>query len=170
MTVFLFFANPISVAVTSMWVLALLHHRWNSTHATGFKWAHIYFVISQWLCSLVFLLVGLFICRNSPNWFIKGLVYYNNIQFIRLIVSDSLRPYGLQHARLPCPSPTPGACSNSCPLSRWRHPTISSSVDRFSCLQSFPASEFCPMSQFFASGGQKYQHQSFQWIFRTNFL
>ena len=61
----------------------------------------------------------------------------------------------LQHVRLPCPSPTPGACSNSCPLSWWCHPTISSSViPFFSCLQSFPASGSYPMSQFFTSGGQ----------------
>ena len=67
----------------------------------------------------------------------------------------TLRPSGLQHARLPCPSPTPRACSNSCPLSRWCHPTISSSVIPFSsCLQSFPAWGSFPMSQFFASGGQ----------------
>ena len=64
-------------------------------------------------------------------------------------------PHGLQHARLPCPSPTPGAYSNSCPLSRWCHPTISSSVVPFSsCPQSFPASGSFPMSQFFTSGGQ----------------
>ena len=70
-------------------------------------------------------------------------------------MSDSLWPHGLQLARLPCPSPTPGAYSNSCPLSWWCHPTISSSVIPFSfCLQSFPASGFFPMSQFFASGGQ----------------
>ena len=69
-------------------------------------------------------------------------------------MSDSLQPYGLQHARLPCPSPTPWACSNSCPLSRWCHPTISSSVLFSSCLQSFPASGSFAMSQFFASGGQ----------------
>ena len=63
--------------------------------------------------------------------------------------------HALQHARLPCPSPTPGACSNSCPLSQWCHPTISSSVIPFpSCLQSFPASGSFQMSQFFASGGQ----------------
>ena len=62
---------------------------------------------------------------------------------------------GLQHARLPCPSPNPGACSNSCPSSRWCHPTISSSVVPFSsCLQSFPASGSFPMSQFFTSGSQ----------------
>ena len=63
--------------------------------------------------------------------------------------------HGLQHARLPCPTLTPRAYSNSCPLSRWYHPTISSSVVPFSsCLQSFPASGSFPMSQFFASGGQ----------------
>ena len=70
-------------------------------------------------------------------------------------MSDSLWPHGLQHARLPCPSPTPGACSNSCPLNRWCHPTISSSVVPFSsCLQSFPASGSFPTSQFFESGSQ----------------
>ena len=70
-------------------------------------------------------------------------------------MSDSLWPQGLQHARSPCPSPTPEACSNSCPLSRWCHPTSSSSVvPFFSCLQSFPASGYLLMSQLFASGGQ----------------
>ena len=65
------------------------------------------------------------------------------IQFSRSVMSDSLWPHGLQHTRLPCPSPTPEACSNSCPLSRWCHPTISSSVIPFSsCLQSFAASGF----------------------------
>ena len=67
----------------------------------------------------------------------------------------TLWPHGLQHTRLPCPSPTLRACSNSCPLSQWFHPTISSSVITFSsCLQSFPASGSFPMSQLFASGGQ----------------
>ena len=70
-------------------------------------------------------------------------------------MSDSLSPHGLQHTRPPCPSPTPGACSNSCSSSWWCHPTISSSVIPFpSCLQSFPASGSLPMSQLFASGGQ----------------
>ena len=77
------------------------------------------------------------------------------IQFSCSVMSDSLRPHGMQHTRLPCPSPTPAACSNSCPLSQWCHPTISSSVIPFSsCLKSFPASGSFPMSQFFASGGQ----------------
>ena len=70
-------------------------------------------------------------------------------------MSNSLWPHRLQHARPPCPSPTPGAYSNSCPLSRWCHPTILSSVVPFSFhLQSFPASGSFPMSQFFTSGGQ----------------
>ena len=67
-----------------------------------------------------------------------------------------LRPHGLQHARLPCPSPTPRDCSNSCLLSRWCHPTISSSVGLFSCFQSFPTSGSGKMSQFFSSGGQSF--------------
>ena len=67
----------------------------------------------------------------------------------------TLQSHRLQHARLPCPSPTPGACSNSCELNQWWHPTISSSVIPFSsCLQSFPASGAFPMSQFFTSSGQ----------------
>ena len=70
-------------------------------------------------------------------------------------MSDSLWPHGLQHIRVPCSSPSPRVCSNSCPLSQWCHPTISSSViPFFSCPQSFPASESFPMSQFFAPGGQ----------------
>ena len=78
-----------------------------------------------------------------------------SVQFSRSVVSNSLRPHGLQHARLPCPSPTPRVYSNSCPLCQWCHPIISSSVVPFSsCLQSFPASGSFPMSQFFTSGGQ----------------
>ena len=70
-------------------------------------------------------------------------------------MSNSPRPHGLQHAGLPCPSPTPGACSDSCPSNRWCHPTISFSVILFfSCLQSFPASGSLQMSQLFASGSQ----------------
>ena len=75
--------------------------------------------------------------------------------FSHSVMSNSLRPPRLQHARLSCPSPTPGACSNWCSLSQWCHPTISSSVIPFSfCLQSFPASGSFQMSQFFASGCQ----------------
>ena len=69
---------------------------------------------------------------------------------------DSLWPHGLQHTSLPCPSTNHKACSNSCPLSWWWHPTISSSIVRFSsCLESFPASGSFPISRFFPSGGQR---------------
>ena len=77
------------------------------------------------------------------------------VQFSHSVVSDSLRPHEPQHARLPCPSPTPGVYLNPCPLSRWCHPTISSSVVPFSsCPRSFPASGSFQMSQLFPSGGQ----------------
>ena len=78
------------------------------------------------------------------------------VQFSHSVVSDSLWPHGLQHARPPCPSQTTWVYSNSCPLSWWCHLTISSSVVPFSsCPQSFPASGSFPVSQFFASGGQR---------------
>ena len=78
-----------------------------------------------------------------------------SVQFSHSAMSDFLWPHGLQHARIPCPSPSPRDCSNSCPLSQWCHPTISSSVIPFSSwIQSFPASEYFPMSQFFTEDGQ----------------
>ena len=81
--------------------------------------------------------------------------FLSSVQFSHSVMFYSLQPYGLQHARPPCPSPSPGACSNSCPLSQRCHPTISSSVvPFFSCLQSFPSSRSSPMSLFFISGGQ----------------
>ena len=81
-------------------------------------------------------------------------ISFSSVQFNRSVVSDSLRPHESQHARPPCPSPTPGVHLNSCPSSRWCHPTISSSVIPFSShLQSFPASGSFPRSQFFASCG-----------------
>ena len=80
---------------------------------------------------------------------------YASVQCSRSVVSASLQPHGLQHARLPCPPPTLRACSDSSPLTWWCHPTILSSVIPFSsCLQSFPESGSFPMSQFFTSGGQ----------------
>ena len=80
---------------------------------------------------------------------------HDSVQFSCSVVSNSLWPHGLQHARPPCPSTTPMIYSNSCPLSQWCHPTISSSVVPFSSrLQSFPASGSLQISQFFTSGGQ----------------
>ena len=85
-------------------------------------------------------------------------LYLYSVQFSLSVVPNSLRPHGLQHTRtgVSCPSPTPEACSDSCPSSQWCHPTMSSSVVPFSsCLQSFPASESFPISQSFISGGQR---------------
>ena len=80
---------------------------------------------------------------------------FSSLQFSRSVVSDSFRPHESQHARPPCPSPTPGVHPNSCPLSQWCHPAFSSSVVPFSsCPQSLPASGSFPMSQLFAWGGQ----------------
>ena len=111
---------------------------------------------------------GLLHCRQFTVWatmeaqiVLKGLticealVGSSSVQFSHSVVSDSLWPHGLQHARPPCPSPTPGVYPNSCPLSWWCHPTISSSIVPFtSCPQSFPASGSFQMSQFFLSGAQ----------------
>ena len=133
--------------------------------------------------------------RQSRNWHLKATgcfsfhrklsanppilgkcqnIFWGSVHFSHSVMSNSLWPHRLQHARLPCPSPTPGACSNSCPSSWWHHSTISFSVIPFLHLQSFPASGSFPMSQFFTSGGQstgfQLQHQFFQWIFRTDFL
>ena len=80
---------------------------------------------------------------------------FSSVQFSCSVMSDSLQPHGLQHARPPCPSPTPGVYPDSCPLSWWCHLTISSPVIPFSsCLQSFPTSGSFPMSHLFTSGGQ----------------
>ena len=86
---------------------------------------------------------------------ISSSMHLCSFQFSCSVVSDSLRPHESQHGRPPCPSPTPGVHSNSCPSSRWCHPATSSSVTPFSsCPQSLPASGSFPMSQFFSSGGQ----------------
>ena len=91
-----------------------------------------------------------------PSWLIMTSRHFCTLsQFSGSVVSDSLRPHEMQHARPPCPSPTPGVYPNSCPSSQWCHPAISSSVIPFSsCPQSLPTSESFPVSQLFASGGQ----------------
>jgi len=102
----------------------------------------------------------------------NGLICISSVLLLSSVMSDSLRPHVLQQARPPCPSPTPRVYSNSCPLSRWCHPTISSSVVPFSCLQSFPASGSFPWvsSLYQAAKVLEFQPQSFQWIFRADFL
>ena len=117
-----------------------------------------------------------YVCGWVPllfTWNYHNIVNQLLAQFSHSVVSDSLSSHGLQHARPPCPSSTPGACSNSCPLSRWCHPTISSSVIPFSShLQSFPTSGSFLMGQplYQVAKILELQHQSFQWIFKTDFL
>ena len=94
-------------------------------------------------------------CVGRSMWIISVPAAQLSVQFSHSVVSDSLWLHGFQHARLPCPSPTPRAYSNSCPSSQWYHPIISSSVVPFSSRsQSFPASGSFQMSQFFPSSGQ----------------
>ena len=108
------------------------------------------------------------ITKNFQNQLKRAgilLLLLQSVQFSCSVVSDSLQSRGLQHARPPCPSPTPGGHSNACPLSRWCHPAISSSAVPFSsCLQSFPTSGSFQMSQLFASGGQSVGVSAFTYI------
>ena len=116
---------------------------------------HSLMCLSMILCSLFWLYIHTYMEISILTCLVLLLLFLPCIQFSCSVVSDSLWDHGLQHTRLPCPSPTPGAYSNSCPLSPWCHPTVSFSVVPFSsCLRSFPASGFFSTSQFFASGGQ----------------
>ena len=109
-----------------------------------------------WISCMIFFPLFSFTSFYSRSHNFKILPFISQFSSVQSVVSDYLWPHGLQHTRLPCPSPTHGACSNSRPLIRWCHPTISSSVVPFSfCFQSFPASGSFPMSQFFTSSGQK---------------
>ena len=103
-------------------------------------------------CNYLLFFVWILIVKTDKHLL---LLLIPSVQFSCSVASDSLQPRGLEHARPPCPSPTPGVNSNLCPLSRWCHPTISSSAVPFSShLQSFPASRSFQMSQFFTSSGQ----------------
>ena len=129
-----------SVAFKSIWITpqvrspGLLHMGSGPKWPWG-AWSEMRLVsLQSWMDQIV----------NQPFWL-----------FSRSVMSDCWWPHGLQHTRLPCPSPSPGACSNSCPLSWWCHPTISSSVVPFSsCLQLFLVAGSFPVSWFFTSGGQ----------------
>ena len=99
--------------------------------------------------------LSLLLTHTSISYYFFKNIKFVSVQFSRSVVSDSLPPHESQHARPPCPLPTPGVHSDSRPSSQWRHPAISSSVIPFSCCpQSHPASESFPMSQLFAWGGQ----------------
>ena len=103
---------------------------------------------------------------NRGDWQATG--QFSSVQFSHLVMSDSLWPHGPQHTRLPCPSPTPEACSNSCPSSHWYHPTILSSVVPFSYLQSFTASGSFLMNQFFTPGGPSIEVSALASLFPMN--
>ena len=120
-----------------MWGTHKVFHTWNHSEEQKKPWKTMHF--------------------SKGDCFKKNFLRacFSSVQFSHSVVSNSLWPHELQHARLPCPSPTPGIHPNPCPLIRWCHPTISSSViPFFSCPQSFPASGSFPMSQLFASVGQ----------------
>ena len=108
--------------------------------------------------------------RLQHSSHIKGQIFQTDPKWYSScsVMSDSLRTHGLQHARPPCPSSTPRVYSNSCPLSQWCHPTISSSVIPFSCLQSFAASGPFQMSQFSPSGGQSTGVSASAWVLPMN--
>ena len=127
--------------------------------------SHLYGPTCNWYWAIFHIL-------NSSTW-LGVVVLDSRVQFSCSVVSNSMWPHGLQHARLPCLSPTPGVYSNSCPLSWWCHPAISSSVVLFSShLQSFPAAGFfiwvSSLHQVAKVLEFKLQYQSFQWIFRTD--
>ena len=124
-------------------------HKFENIHAPKCSWQHYLQMprhgskvsINRWM--------------HKKMWSILYITMEYSVQFSCSVMSNSLRPHELQYARPPCPSPTPGVYPNSCPLSRWCHPTISSSVIPFSsCPQSLPASGSFPISQLFAWGGQ----------------
>ena len=107
--------------------------------------------------------------QNVLHQCLSGVRTKYSVQFSCSVTSNSLQPHGLQHTRPPCPPPTPRACSNSCPLSWWCHPTTSSSVVPFSsCLQSLPASGSSPMSKFFTWGDQSIAVSASTSVLRMN--
>ena len=123
----------------------------------SFQRTEIYFKFAflKWLINIQYVLNWSLHQKIAHLWWIHAGHRHWGVQFSCSVMSDSLWPHGLQYASYPFSSPTSGACSNSCPLSWWCHPTISSSVIPFSsCLQSFPASGSFQMSQYFTSGGQ----------------
>ena len=130
--------------------LLLIYQNIQRIHTTQHRQKYWLFANALWKA------VNLKRCtRGQLTLFCLSSVQFSSVQFIRSVMSDSLWPHELQHARPPCPSPNPGDHSNSRPSSRWCHPAISSSVVPFSsCPQSLPASGSFPVSQLFAWGGQ----------------
>ena len=147
--------NLMDMSLSKLWELVKDRGAWHAVSGITKSWTWL----SDW--------TAIYQCKKSnPHHWVQNAEFHikifleirkkwKTVQFSCSVVSDSLLFHGLQHARLPCPSPTPGICSNSCPSGRWCYPTNSSSVIPFSsCLQSFPPSGSFPMRQFFTSGGQ----------------
>ena len=163
-------------ANTPSWITALLW--WRGLHKSMKLWALLYLTTQEWwgtgrtgvLQSMGSQRVGqdwpseqnknMYMCtildiKGKYFLFVFNRIQISSVQFSHSVMSESLRPHESHHTRPPCPSPTPKVYPNSCPLCRWCHPTISSSVNPFfSRLQPFPVSGFFPMSQLFTSGGQ----------------
>ena len=134
-----------------LWSLRLqrVGHDWSDLAAAADRKGVI--INNVYLRQLTYSKLSFLAFFSSPYQFF----YLDLLLFSRSVVFNSLWSHGLQHTRLPCPSPFLGACSNSCPLSWWCHPTISSSVVPFSCFKYFLTSRSSPVSQFFTSGGQR---------------
>ena len=128
-------------------------------------WLNLFYSLKYtWFCVLLFIIQEILGKKSYQAY-----CHLNSVQFSHSVVSDSLWPHELQHARPPCASPTPGVHQNSCPSSRWCHPAISSSVVPFSsCPQSLPGSESFPMSQLFAWGGQSFGVSALASVFPKN--
>ena len=154
------------IALSYGFILYFFDFYWNVSSCLFicciFFWGLSIYILSYQSCRLLLVVHMNPICCNKNNNLLYKLNLFSvSVQFSHPVMSDSLWPRGPQHTRLACPSPTPGVYSNSCPLSRWCHPTISSSVVPFSsCLRSFPASGSFLMSQFFTSGGRRIEVSS----------
>ena len=142
--------------LSPFWIDFLFGVRWVQFHSSAFFFHSVFPIDESWSHNQ-----NTIVDLANSKWHMNPNAQYSTIyssqasKFSCLVVSNFLWPHGLQHARFLYPSPTPRACSNSCPSNRWCHPTISSSVIPFSsCLQSYPASGSFPISQFFASSGQ----------------
>ena len=150
------FPSPVNHGLSEL--STMTHPSWVTLHSMAHNFVELNKVVIHVIGVVSFLWSGksIEVFVSEISRFKPGLNHQQeNVQFSHSVMSDSLRPHGLEHARLPCPSPTPGACSNSCPSSQWCHQTISSSVVPFSsCPQSLSASGSFPMSQLFTWGGQ----------------
>ena len=138
----------------SSWELSLMIHVLDEEKSSHAGWCYFDYMVTNLKRDFGATLSAILFSWSIHTGVLWDEDFLSSAQFGRSVLSDSLWPHELPHARPPCPSPTPGVHRNSCPFSRWYHPTISSSVTPCSCPQSFPASGSLQMSQLFAAGGQ----------------